>query len=328
METIKIWGATIPYNRPSVKKKKVMKVKHLPMLASMPKFLLHVFGTKLATDSSALDTYAYRKEIGKGTVSKYMDDVPTLTPYIAEGADTAVIIAPGGAFCYLERTTEGSKIAGQLNEQGISAFVLEYRLNPYEAPACYLDMQRAVRYVRHHASEYGLDPDKIGTVGFSAGGYVAGAENILLGDAPVTVPDYTPDEVDGESGVPSFTGMIYPVFGFDFNPNMLAVLAGDAFFDEEERPSLKEEYSLPRYAHQATAPIFFAYGTKDFLKGHETFDTALMEAEKPHKTLRIEGAGHGFSTMKKYAFWFDEFVEWIRSTTNGLNEKEGGKDEC
>lgn len=315
MEPVKIWGDQIPYNEPNVKKKKRMQVKPLPMLASMPKFLLHVFGTKLAADSSALDTYAYRKEVGKGTVNKYMDDVPTLTPYIAEGSDTAVIIAPGGAFCYLERTTEGSKIAGQLNERGISAFVLEYRLNPYEAPACYLDMQRAVRYVRSHAGEYGLDPDKIGTLGFSAGGYVAGAANILLGDAPVDVPGYRPDEVDAASGTPAFTGMCYPVFSFDYNPNMLAVLAGDAFFDEEERPSLQEVYSLPKHAPDACAPIFFAYGDKDFLKGQEDFTKALKTQSMPHKTLLLKGAGHGFSTREKYSYWLDEFLKFIEEGT-------------
>lgn len=311
MEPVRIWGEKIPYNEPGEKKKKRMQVKPLPKLASMPTFLLHVFGKNLAKDSSGLDTYAYRSEIRTGKVSRYMDDEPNLTPYLADGADTAVIIAPGGAFCYLERETEGAKIAGLLNERGISAFVLEYRLNPYEAPACYLDMQRAVRYVRSHAGDYGVDPDKIGTIGFSAGGYVAGAANILLGDAPVDVPGYCPDEVDAVSGIPAFTGMCYPVFSFDYNPNMLAVLAGDAFFDEEERPSLQETYSLPAHAADACAPIFFAYGDKDFLKGYEDLAEALNAQSMPHKTLLMEGAGHGFSTREKYAYWLDEFLEFI-----------------
>lgn len=96
-----------------------------------------------------------------------------------------------------------------LNENGISAFVLEYRLNPYKAPVCYLDMQRAIRYVRHHAVEYGISSKQIGAMGFSAGGYVTGASYILLGNAPVEYKGYKPDEVDEEDGRADFLGMIF-----------------------------------------------------------------------------------------------------------------------
>ena len=312
---IRIWGDQIPYNEPSVFKKDRMLIRRIPKTAAILPWLKDVFGKKLAKDAGGLDTYTYYDEIASGKVSARMDDVPFLTPYLSEGSREAVIVVPGGAFCNQSREFEGKDIAEYLNTKGISAFVLEYRENPYEAPACYLDLQRAIRYLRHHAAEYGIDPDRIGTLGFSAGGYIVGAAEMLLGDAPVDFPGYEPDAADAVSGRADTVALLYPVTHFEDNPNMLAMLAGDDAFDPAKRPALEKQYSLIEHLDAARAPQFLCFGLKDPLKGNEKYASTLEAAGIPHKTLMIEGAGHGFSLqMKKYAWWIDEYVKWLLET--------------
>ena len=312
MEKLTIWGTKIPYNNPEKRKIDVMKIKHKWKPFAMISWIKNVFGTNIAKDSSGLDTYTYLDEIKNGKVSEYFDDVPNLIPFFVKGSDTAVIIAPGGGFCTQSRENEGYEIAKILNQNNITAFVLDYRMNPYEAPVCYLDMQRAIRYVRYHAAEYNLKPERIGAMGFSAGGYVAGASTILLGNKTVDYPGYKSDDIDLMDGIPSFLGLIYPVTNFDENPNMLCLLAGDDFFDESKRVTLQKKYSLTKNLQPSNIPQFLCYGTKDMLKGIDKYGNRLEELGIPHEEIVLEGAGHGFSVNKKYISWIIKYIKWLK----------------
>src|SRR5579864_5128003 len=102
-------------------------------------------------------------------------DIPKLFTYPAAGAGphSAVIVMPGGGYTHLVMEQEGAYEARWLAAHGVSAFVLEYRLSPaYVYPAQMLDASRAIRYVRAHAAELGVDPGKVGIWGFSAGGHL------------------------------------------------------------------------------------------------------------------------------------------------------------
>ena len=315
METRKIWGENIPYNTGKPKAPD-MVIRKIPKWLAMIGWVKDVFGTRVARDTGGMDTFTYLDEIKTGKASANYDDAPTLTPFLSPGSDTAVIIAPGGGFCNQSRDREGYDIAAFLNRNGINAFVLDYRLNPYRAPVCYLDMQRAIRYVRYHAREYGIAANKIGTLGFSAGGYLSGASLILLGDKAVEVSGYVPDAVDAENGTANFVGLIYPVVDFHQNQNMLALLAGKDFYDPEKRPQLQNRYSLTAQLQSSTVPQFLCYGSKDMIKGQDAYAQRLEEWHIPHKTLRIEDAGHGFALEnKKYAFWAEEFAQWVKDVT-------------
>ena len=104
-------------------------------------------------------------------------DIPKLFTYPAPGAGPhpAVIVFPGGGYTHVVVDKEGSAEARWLNARGVSAFVLEYRLSPaYVYPAPMLDASRAIRYVRAHAAQLGVDPTRLGIWGFSAGGHLAG----------------------------------------------------------------------------------------------------------------------------------------------------------
>lgn len=316
-EKLPIWGERIPYNT-GKNKLDVMQINRLPGPLQQILVLRDTFGTKLVRSSACFDTQTWRAEIRKGLQNETFSDVPTLTPYPVKDSRCAVILSPGGGFFYKERKSEGYEKAIELNKRGISAFVLDYRINPYRAPVYLLDLQRAVRYVRFHAQAFGIAENRIGTVGFSAGGYMTGAEALLLDDVPPQADGYCPDEIDRVSGRPDFMGLIYPATGFTRNPNILSILTGEDFFDEEKRPALQRYFDLKNHLDGFVPPMFLAYGDKDPLKDMLDF---IAEAEKrklPLNKLVIHGASHGFLGVKDgHERWMNAFSVWLKSICKG-----------
>ena len=311
--TIPIWGKTIPYNTGLPKAPDLHLHEKMPSLVVTLSWFGDVFGTKLMKDSRNYDTYTWNTSILNGTDSRNYDDVPGIIPYICKGSRTGIVVAPGGGFAMKSWTLEGLEIARMLNQNGISAFILDYRLNPYRAPAPFLDMQRAIRYVRYHAQEYGLEKDQIGCMGFSAGAYISGASAMILGDSRPEYDGYEPDEIDAEDGVPSFVGMIYPVVSFEVNINPFYPLVGEVFFNEEKRAELAEEYSLTNRLKDSRIPQFLCYGTKDPLKGTEEYGELLKEQSPENEVIVLEGANHGFGLrQEQYNWWADAFTAWVR----------------
>ena len=141
-------------------------------------------------------------------------DKPTLAPYLVpagRGTGTAVIVCPGGGYQGLSMDKEGDQIANWLNSLGVTAFVLKYRLGPkYHHPVELGDAQRAIRTVRSKAAEYRVLPDRIGIMGFSAGGHLASTAGTHFdaGDAAAA------DPIDRSSSRPDFLVLCYPVISF------------------------------------------------------------------------------------------------------------------
>lgn len=132
---------------------------------------------------------------------------------LATGA--SVVVCPGGGYGHLAMDHEGTQVAAWLNSLGISAYILRYRLGipeygDYKHPAMMEDGLRAIRVVRYHAAEWGLDADKIGILGFSAGGHLASTVGTHFEDGR---PDSV-DPVDRMSSRPSFMILCYPVISF------------------------------------------------------------------------------------------------------------------
>lgn len=135
------------------------------------------------------------------------EDCPAITPYLVEGDDRpAVIVCPGGAYgaraCH-----EGEPIARWLNGLGISAFVLRYRVAPYTYPCALLDVQRAIRTVRYKAERFRINPNKIGVLGFSAGGHLASN----AGTSYDKGNEDAEDVIERESCRPDLLILCYPV---------------------------------------------------------------------------------------------------------------------
>lgn len=149
-----------------------------------------------------------------GALGTAAEDVPTLTIYMppsTAGPLTAVIIAPGGGYRALSMNKEGRIPATYLNSLGLAAFVLKYRLGPkYHHPVELGDMQRAIRIVRSRATEWHIDPARIGIMGFSAGGHLASTASTQFdrGNSAAT------DPIDRASSRPDFAILAYPVITF------------------------------------------------------------------------------------------------------------------
>lgn len=111
--------------------------------------------------------------------AEYGQDVPFITPFLLPGKDNPVVLVfPGGGY-EAKAAHESDNIARRMNELGFSSFVLDYRVRPYPFPVPQMDAWRAIRTVRCHAQDFGIDPEKIIVLGFSAGGHLAASVGIM-----------------------------------------------------------------------------------------------------------------------------------------------------
>ena len=141
-------------------------------------------------------------------------DTPAITVYMppnTAGPMTAVLVAPGGSYRSLSANKEGRAPANFLNTLGVAAFVLRYRLGPqYHHPIQLGDMQRAIRTVRTRAAEWHIAPDRIGVMGFSAGGHLASSASTHFDSGQADAGD----PIDRVSSRPDFAVLAYPVISF------------------------------------------------------------------------------------------------------------------
>lgn len=141
-------------------------------------------------------------------------DIPTLTVYLPDEATAngcAMVICPGGGYGGLAADHEGRQIGEWLSSIGVTAFELHYRLAPYRHPVPMIDVQRAIRTVRHRADEYKIDSQRVGIIGFSAGGHLASTAATHFEDQPIKPAS----DIDRLSARPDFAVLAYPVITFD-----------------------------------------------------------------------------------------------------------------
>jgi acetyl esterase/lipase len=195
-----------------------------------------------------------------GALGKDAKDIPTLTPFFAPPAKAtgaSIIICPGGGYAGLA-PHEGFHYALWLNEQGITGFVLKYRLgsNGYKHPAMMLDVQRAIRYVRANAGKWSLDPNRIGVMGSSAGGHLASTAltHFDAGDPKAA------DLIDRASSRPNLGILCYPVItmGADTHSGSKRFLLGD-----NPDPKLVELLSNEKQVTRDTPPTFIFHTNED-----------------------------------------------------------------
>jgi acetyl esterase/lipase len=221
------------------------------------------------------------------------EDRPGLTPFPADAGratGAAVVVCPGGGYQKLA-PHEGAPVAEWLNTLGVSAFVLSYRIAPrYGHPAPLLDAARAVRTLRHRAGEWGLRPDAIGILGFSAGGHLASSLGTHFdGGAPVSG-----DPVERVSSRPDFMVLVYPVISFrEFgHVGSRRNLLGDNPSDD-----LVDLFTNHRQVTPSTPPTFLVHTTGDAgvpIENSVMFAQALRACGVPFELHVLEGGRHGF----------------------------------
>lgn len=294
------------------------------LLSSTLEFATAIVGDAYVDAEKTIDTFTYFYEIAGGYEKDTYEDAPYLIPYPVDGSDSAIIVIPGGGYGYksMDGTTgEGKDVALALNQAGISAFVLHYRANPYENPIPQLDVQRAVRYLRFHAAEFGFDPEKIGLIGFSAGGNQVGTYiNTVMGNN-LFPEDYLPDEVDRTNDSVVAVGMIYPALTYQYNvPMLFCTYDADAVRDEYTRNKLLEETDLSANFRSSRIPQFIAYSREDGMVDYRGTEQYITVAEDKHTLLRIvtvEGQDHGFQQkyyMNDFLNFFNKLIDSIENS--------------
>ena len=244
------------------------------------------------------------------------EDRPSLTIYLAAGnkVPSGVVVCPGGGYTHLALDHEGTQIAAWLNQRGISAFVLKYRLGPkYHHPIELGDGQRAVRYVRAHASEYGIDSHRIGIWGFSAGGHLASSVGTHFDGGNRD----SADPIDHESSRPDFMILAYPVITFE--EPFLHRGSRNALLGETPDPSLIALLSNERHVTKETPPTFLFHTSDDPVVPVENsiaFYTALHKAGVPAEMHIYEHGAHGVGLAKNnpaLSTWPELLSNWLKA---------------
>lgn len=205
---------------------------------------------------------------------------------------TAVLVIPGGGYQMVAIGYEGVQIADWLNAQGIPAFVLDYRVAPYHYPAEIEDGERAMRLIRAHAAGYGIDPDRLGVWGFSAGGHLASALGTHCdGD---TVKLASPDAADSLSCRPAFEVLSYPVISMEL-PEAHAGSRMNLLGPKVSR-ELEHRYSNQFAVTALTPPTFLFATTHDPVVpvvNSLDFYRALIQFHIPAELHLYDYANHG-----------------------------------
>jgi acetyl esterase/lipase len=192
---------------------------------------------------------------------------------------SAVLVIPGGGYGFLSYDNEGLEQAAWLNARGVTAFILQYRL-PAEgwndrALVPLQDAQRAMRTIRAGATRFGIDPARVATLGFSAGGHLAGSL----------------------AARPDYAGLIYPVVSLE--APFTHGGSRDSLLGKDAPVALRHAASVETRVTATTPPIFLAHAADDDLvpvANSIALFTALHAAARPAELHVFEGGGHGFGT--------------------------------
>jgi acetyl esterase/lipase len=275
----------------------------------MPLYPDSIPNSKPVPDEEKADTNAS----GRIMISKISR--PTLTVYLppkekANGA--AVIVIPGGGYSKVAAVHEGSEVAQRFNEMGVTAFVLKYRLpsdvtmvNKEIGPV--QDAQRAIQVVRERAKEWGIDKNRVGIIGFSAGGHLASTAGTHFNHAYI-------DAGKKANLRPDFMILVYPVISFA--DSICHMGSRENLIGKDPSPQKKEEYSNELQITKKTPPTYLVHAEDDStvkVQNMLLFATALQKNKVPFDFYLYEKGGHGFGLVNKTSEvkWMDLVQEWM-----------------
>ena len=213
---------------------------------------------------------------------------PTLEVFPAAKKNSpAFIVVPGGGYSYVSYSKEGTEIAKWLNDNGITAAVLKYRV-PNQRDNAFADVQRAIRLARNNAKAWNIDPKRLGLMGFSAGGHAS-----VRASTNFASPSYAPiDPMDKLNARPDYVVLVYP-----------------AYLE-------KEGYIVPEVNLKAKIPptlIVVAEDDRTYALSSKVYHAELDRAGVPNKLLLYPSGGHGFGLRsdKEANAWPDAALAWF-----------------
>jgi acetyl esterase/lipase len=264
--------------------------------------------SKMTTDEEYSDT-------SDGILIVHKITRPTITVYLPpkeKATKTAVIIYPGGGYWIVAAGHEGADVAKKFNEMGITAFVVKYRIpdsttmvNREIGPL--QDAQRAILFVRENASKWNIDKNKIGIMGFSAGGHLASTAGTHFKKSYISNPKNT-------SLRPDFMILIYPVISFTDSIGHIG--SRDQLIGKNPSQEKIKEYSNELQVTKETPPTFLVHAQDDDVvnvKNTLMFAKALAVNKINNSRYLYHKGGHGFglnnptSTIK----WMDKLQVWL-----------------
>jgi acetyl esterase/lipase len=239
---------------------------------------------------------------------------PTLTPYLPEKGKAngaAIVVCPGGGYSGLANAHEGTAICQEFNKIGVTAFLLKYRLPSDDimvdrSIGPLQDAQMAILTVRKNAKEWGINPAKIGIIGFSAGGHLASTEGTHF-DKPVI------ENKENISLRPDFMMLIYPVISFG---DQAHVGSRENLIGKTPSAEQVELYSNEKQVTANTPPTFLVHAEDDNVVPVQNslmfYDALLKNKVKAEMHLFQEG-GHGFgmNNSKNKGKWFEWAAAWL-----------------
>ena len=260
----------------------------------------------------------------KGHVQNIQD--PTITIYLpkkSKATGAAVVICPGGGYRLLAIQHEGHDVAKWFNEFGVAGIVVKNRLPTSEnitdtSEVAMTDAQRAVRLVRHHAGEWGIEKNKIGIMGFSAGGHLASTVGTHF--------DYgmadSPDPVQKVSCRPDFMILMYPVItmseDFMHAGSMKNLLAHNQSYEQKRR------FSNEKQVTSETPPTILIHSSDDKsvpVANSIRFYEALIEHNIPAEMHIFNSGGHGYGLGRKdgtsHNLWPENCKAWMKDMVIG-----------
>jgi acetyl esterase/lipase len=244
-------------------------------------------------------------------------DKPTLAAFLVpegRGTGTAVIVCPGGGYGALTMDKEGNDIARWLNSLGVAAFVLKYRLGPkYRHPVEIGDAQRAIRTVRSKAAQFRILPDRVGIMGFSAGGHLASSAGTHFDAGNPSASD----PIDRAGSRPDFLVLCYPVITFVSGPHIHRGSMRNLLGDNPDT-KLVEQMSSELAVSAQTPPAFLFHTNADTGVPPENsvlFYMALRKAAVPAEMHIYERGPHGVGlapTDAADSTWPSRLADWLR----------------
>jgi acetyl esterase/lipase len=243
---------------------------------------------------------------------------PTLSlyqPAAGTATGTAVIICPGGGYAHLAVDHEGEEVARKFTAIGVTAFVLKYRL-PDDTTMVdksfgpLQDAEQAIYSVRKNAKQWGIDPAKVGVMGFSAGGHLASTLTVHYADVKI-------ENAEKLSLRPDFAILIYPVISFLASPHTGSV---KNLIGAEGTTTQRDYFSNERHVNAKTPKSFLVHANDDQTVPVENsilFDQALVKNKVPVETHLYQAGGHGFGLHNKTTTdeWFDHLKNWMKANS-------------
>ena len=255
----------------------------------------------------------YKEKIDGYSISMVTE--PTITPYFPEkekATGTAIIIFPGGSYINLASDHEGRAIAREFNKIGVTAFVVKYRLPSDQIMVDKTigplqDAERAVQMVREHAAEWGVNPHKVGVIGFSAGGHLASTIDTHFDKVVI-------DNKNNISVRPDFAMLIYPVISF--GPYAHA-FSRENLVGKNPSQQLLDLYSNEKQVTANTPPTFLIHAEDDDVvpvQNSMLFYDALVKNKVKAEMHLFQAGGHGFGLNNSTTtdHWFDWAASWLK----------------